>query len=1007
MSLDNLVGQTLSQYQLRELLGVGGMGSVYRAYQTNLKREVAVKIISPQLLANTEAMARFIREAEVSAQLEHSNIVPIYDFGTQRGITYVVMRMLTGGSLSRRIEQRIEDGRPLISLGETADLLKHVASALDYAHSRGVIHRDIKPANIMFDNQGKPFVVDFGIAKITQGATSFTQTGTAMGTPNYMPPEQWRGEQPTPMADQYALAVMTYQLLTGRMPFEADSAFALMHKHLHEQPTPLSVFRPDIPPALMRVLDKAMAKDYRQRFQSCTAFAQAFESAIEGNKGNVTGMFLFPLRPSQQHGMNQVFTPSGNYPRSKSSNPLVWGLGFALIMVIGLFITFILMNNNTASPPDSTPTTSSSVVILSTDTATNPVLDAGQIARATRDQFLTETAQANQPDMDATVIAELTRLFMDDLTLTALVITPTELSTDTPIPTETPTETSIPTELPTETPIPTEMPTETSIPTELPTETPIPTATPTELPTETLTSPDVVAIIITATELPTETHIPTLTPTELPTETPVPTLTPTELPTDTPIPTATPTELLTDTPAPTPSPITPTVAPTKTVSVTSTPTSYPPTATLDTQAMTMLAPFTATARANLPPATQTAYAQTNLLVDPGFENGAFNVVADRTDSEGVLCTVPADWGGWFTETPRTADWQNRVPTCTGNSDKANSFVRSGNRSHEFSREDATFTAAIYQTVSVAVGTNLVGQAYYVMEVGSGSTAQVRVGIDPNGGTNPFDSDIVWSSWGGVRRNTDGFGPLTVNATSTSTSVTLFIYTTQSTPTNPNKVLIDDASLTVGGGGGAVASGTPLVTFTPTVQPVQPEANVTVNVASANLRSGPGTNYVTVASASNGTTFRVIARTSDSQWYLIELSDGERAWISASVVTVSLANPQIIVAATIPPLPTQPLISYSRGTCNTGLSRLTAGMNARVTLPPGSISLGVFGGYYLLNSSTVMDLQNGAIVYLVDGPFCVEEIENDINYKMIYWQINEGYIVEFSMNNIASSYTLSP
>jgi LysM repeat protein len=215
-------------------------------------------------------------------------------------------------------------------------------------------------------------------------------------------------------------------------------------------------------------------------------------------------------------------------------------------------------------------------------------------------------------------------------------------------------------------------------------------------------------------------------------------------------------------------------------------------------------------------------AQDNLLKDPGFENGAFNVVADRTGTEGVLCTVPADWGGWFTETPRTADWQNRVPTCTGNSDKANSFVRSGNRSHEFSRGDATFTAAIYQTVSVpAVGTNVVGQAYYVMEVGTGSTAQVRVGIDPNGGTNPFDSDVVWSNWGSVRRNTDGFGPLTVNATSTGTSVTLFIYVTQATPTNPNKVFIDDASLVIGGPGGGVAPqpGTPGAPPTATPPPV--------------------------------------------------------------------------------------------------------------------------------------------------------------------------------------------
>ncbi len=225
--------------------------------------------------------------------------------------------------------------------------------------------------------------------------------------------------------------------------------------------------------------------------------------------------------------------------------------------------------------------------------------------------------------------------------------------------------------------------------------------------------------------------------------------------------------------------------------------------------------------------TEPALAQTNLLKDPGFENSAFNVVAPATPGGDPLCAVPADWGGWLVQGSGNPSWQNRQPTCTGNSDKANSFVRSGNRSQEISRGSATFTAAIYQTVSgVAVGTNLIGQAYYVMEVGSGSNAQVRVGIDPNGGTNPLDSDVVWSNWGNVRRNTDGFGPLTVNATATGTSVTLFIYTTQTLPTDPNKVFIDDASLVAGGGGGAVASGTPLFTSTPTVPPV-PVANFVV------------------------------------------------------------------------------------------------------------------------------------------------------------------------------------
>jgi len=498
MSQGNLAGQTLGQYQLRELLGIGGMGSVYRAYQVNLKREVAVKIISPELVNNAELMARFIREAEISAQLEHANIVPIHDFGTQSGVTYVVMRLLTGGSLSRRIEQRVEDGRPLISLGETAELLRQVASALDYAHSHNVIHRDIKPANIMFDNQGKPHVVDFGIAKLTRGGASFTQTGTAMGTPNFMPPEQWRGEELTPQADQYALGVMVYQLLTGRVPFDGDSAFVLMHKHLNEQPTPLSILRPDIPPAVMMVINRALAKDYRQRFQSCTAFAQAFEGAIAGNIGQSTGMFVFKVRPSQTNAVivNRPYTPTGmGYntpmpPRPNSKNPIIWMLGLALILVTGLFLLFVLSNSgndNTSSSTqiaggidegsatyteilsdiDATRTQISLengqilVAILDTPTLTdipsdtpNPTntLDVRQAARATTDQIATQTAESwtdtPTPDIDATIMAEVTLIYLEQLTMTATLWTNTPTVTPTPSRTPTVTPRVTPTLLP-------------------------------------------------------------------------------------------------------------------------------------------------------------------------------------------------------------------------------------------------------------------------------------------------------------------------------------------------------------------------------------------------------------------------------------------------------------------------------------------------------------------------------------------------------------------------------
>ncbi len=420
MSQENLVGQALAQYQLRELLGAGGMGSVYRAYQVNLKREVAVKIISHALVANNEAMARFIREAEISARLEHPNIVPIHDFGTTKGITYVVMRLLTGGSLARRIEQRIEENRPLTSLGEASDLLKQVASGIDYAHSYGVIHRDIKPANIMFDNQGKPYVVDFGIAKLTTGGTSYTQQGTAIGTPNYMSPEQWRGDALTPQADQYALAVMIYQLLTGRMPFEGDSAFVLMHKHLNENPTPLNILRPDIPPNVIMVLNRALAKDYRQRFQSCTAFSQTFESAIEGNKGQSTGMFVFKVNPAQTNAIpisNRPYTPTGSIPaqsqRINAKHPLAWGLGL-IFMAVFVVLLVILSGGNGDSSTTSTIVAQND---LSPTTESDVVSSASQLEET--EILVTFAMPTNEPSPDLILLLAQTQTHEANLTETA------------------------------------------------------------------------------------------------------------------------------------------------------------------------------------------------------------------------------------------------------------------------------------------------------------------------------------------------------------------------------------------------------------------------------------------------------------------------------------------------------------------------------------------------------------------------------------------------------------
>ncbi|NWF68431.1 MAG: protein kinase [Chloroflexi bacterium] len=314
MAFENLVGQTLGQYELRELLGAGGMGAVYRGYQTTLKREVAVKVLPAQLAQQPGYIERFTREAETAAALEHPHIVPIVDYGTQRGVSFVVMRLLPGGTLAERLAQREEAGLPLPSFEEITTLLKQIGSALDYAHAHGVIHRDIKPSNIMFDNHGNAYLVDFGIAKLLAGGGAIlTATGMSMGTPVYMPPEQWRGEELTPNADQYALGIIAYAMLTGRVPFDAETPFALMHKHVNEAPTPITAWRSDAPAAVGLVLERALAKKPEDRFPTCTAFAQAFESAVTGVDSKMSGMFTFKLKPMPKPAPRPTGTPLPEY----------------------------------------------------------------------------------------------------------------------------------------------------------------------------------------------------------------------------------------------------------------------------------------------------------------------------------------------------------------------------------------------------------------------------------------------------------------------------------------------------------------------------------------------------------------------------------------------------------------------------------------------------------------------------------------------------------------------
>jgi serine/threonine protein kinase len=269
-------GQQLGQYELIELIGKGGMATVYRAIQRNMAREVAVKVIEPDLAEEAEFRMRFEREARIIAQLQHPNILEIHDFGRQGNLTYLVMRLMTGGSL--KDELRAEP----MSYERVLQITGQIASALNYAHGRGIVHRDLKPSNVLLDDDRNVALTDFGIAKMV-GATTIsdlTIAGEVMGTPKYMAPEQWRSEPVDGRADVYALGVLIYQMLTGQVPFSAQTPHSLMYQHLDRMPTPPHTIRPSLPLALGPVILKALAKNRDQRYDTAGELAADLHDAL-------------------------------------------------------------------------------------------------------------------------------------------------------------------------------------------------------------------------------------------------------------------------------------------------------------------------------------------------------------------------------------------------------------------------------------------------------------------------------------------------------------------------------------------------------------------------------------------------------------------------------------------------------------------------------------------------------------------------------------------------------
>jgi len=265
----------LGKYQIIERLGRGGMAEVYKAYHPQLERYAAVKVLHGFLAEGQDFQARFQREAKAIAALRHPNIVQIYDIDTYDENYFMVMEFIDGGTLKDRL---LQASGPL-AIREMAHIFREIASALDYAHRQGVLHRDIKPANVLLDQSGRVVLTDFGIARIVS-ETQFTVTGTLVGTPAYMSPEQGMGLNISTPSDIYSLGIILYEMVTGKVPFDADTPLAVIHKHINEPlPSPRTI-RDDIPQVLETVIVKALAKEPGERFQSAAELVQAAEAAF-------------------------------------------------------------------------------------------------------------------------------------------------------------------------------------------------------------------------------------------------------------------------------------------------------------------------------------------------------------------------------------------------------------------------------------------------------------------------------------------------------------------------------------------------------------------------------------------------------------------------------------------------------------------------------------------------------------------------------------------------------
>jgi serine/threonine protein kinase len=403
-----MIGQEIGRYRILELLGTGGMATVYKAFDTRLEREVAIKVIRREVFAPDEMemlLKRFEREAKSVARLSHPNIVGVIDYGEFEGAPYLVMEYLPGGTLKDRL------GRP-IPWREAIRLILPIVRALEYVHDRQIINRDVKPSNMLMTENGEPMLTDFGLVKIfadkdKDGTTTITTSGTGLGTPDYMAPEQWTGEA-TAQSDLYSLGVVLYEMITGRRPYSADTPAGVLLKQANE-PLPLpTTYIPDLPRDIESVLLKALAKDPANRYPDMHTFRNELENLLAGKRVSASTVKVEQLREQMTGKVEKQPTPAETIalptPRGKWALPAFGiAIGGLLVLVIAIGGCWMLYaNSNLFLPGTNVATATQHLIPSPTAVPASPIPASPTTVSSTEMPQPTDIPPTNTPVPAAT-----------------------------------------------------------------------------------------------------------------------------------------------------------------------------------------------------------------------------------------------------------------------------------------------------------------------------------------------------------------------------------------------------------------------------------------------------------------------------------------------------------------------------------------------------------------------------------------------------------------------------